>query len=235
MNDGPAVGVAVLTARGGSKRIPRKNVRPFCGVPVIARTLETVVASALFDRVYVSSEDEEILAIASTTEGVTPLPRDAALADDMTPFVDVMAAVTAQLEDRVAPHEVVVGVLPTSPFLTRDDLRAVTTEAVTGRWSHVFLAARLPVPVERTFSRSPSGACMMINPADFRTRSQDLPVVFRDAGTAYAATSSTWRRGGMVFGAESTFVEIPAWRAHDLDTNDDWEYAEIVFRAMSYS
>jgi N-acylneuraminate cytidylyltransferase len=229
-NDVPIV--AVITARGGSKRIHRKNTRDFCGVPIIARTLETVAASSLFDDVFVSSEDDEILTIAAATVGVAPLPRDAALADDLTPFVDVMAAVATQLEEHVEPRDVVVGVLPTAPFLTGGDLRAITAEMATGRWSHVFLAARLPVPLERTFHRDPNGACVMSDPAHFRTRSQDLPVVFRDAGTAYAATSSTWRRREAVFGVQSTFVEIPAWRAHDLDTEEDWEHAEIVYRAM---
>ena len=224
---------AVITARGGSKRIPRKNLRPFCGVPVIVRTLETVVASSLFDEIFVSSEDDEILAVAAATPGVTPLPRDAALADDMTPFVDVMAAVAVQLQDRVAPEHVIFGVLPTAPFLKGSDLQAIATEMATGQWSHVFLAARLPVPAERMLLRRPSGGCAMSDPAHFRTRSQDLPVVFRDAGTAYAATSSTWRRREADFGVQSTFVEIPSWRTHDLDTEEDWEHAEIVYRAMS--
>jgi N-acylneuraminate cytidylyltransferase len=225
--------VAVITARGGRKRIHRKNTRSFCGVLVMVRTLETVVASSLFDDVFVSSEDDEILALAAATAGVTPLPRDAGLADDMTPFVDVMAAVTAQLKDHIAPESVVVGVLPTSPFLTSGDLQAVTMELATGRWSHVFLAARLSVPVERTFSRSPRGGCVMNNPAHFRTRSQDLPIAFRDAETAYAAASSTWQRRETVSDARSTFVEIPAWRALDLDTEEDWEHAEIIYRALS--
>ena len=220
--------VAFIPARGGSRRIPRKNLRPILGVPALRRVLDVVTAAQTFDRVVVSSDDEEILALAAQVPGVETLRRPSALADDHTTFTEVVRDFATTCAPEVSA---VAAFVATAVSLQNDDIHRVLAVARSGRWEFVFTAGALDVPVERTLTQDSEGGCRMHDPRHFSTRSQDLPRSYRDAGMIYVGAPDAWRSGAAIFTERSTFIEIPRWRVHDLDTEEDWQYAERVLGA----
>jgi pseudaminic acid cytidylyltransferase len=220
--------VAVIPARGGSKRIRRKNIRRVAGKPMIAHSIETARRSGLFDRVVVSTDDAEISAIAREFGAEVPFERPAALADDHAGTTEVIAHAVGWLagEGDVLSH--VCCIYPTAPFLQLEDLTAGLRLMQTGRWRFVFAATRFAAPVHRAFIRNGDGGLDMLFPESFTTRSQDLPEVLHDAGLFYWGNPQAWLHGERVFDRHSTIVAIPPWRVQDIDTEEDWSRAEAM-------
>jgi pseudaminic acid cytidylyltransferase len=229
--------IAVIPARGGSKRIPHKNIRDFLGKPAITRTLEKLVESEIFDEVFVSTDSNEIADVATTTKGVKVIFRPANLADDITPTVPVIAhAITEYkktMDDLSQQSELdVCCVYPVNPFLDSADLRTglSTLQAGSGI-SYVNSIVSYPYPIQRALTRDASGRIEMINPLLALTRSQDLEERFHDAGQWYWGKAETWLAGDKLL-FNSIGVQIPRWRAQDVDTLEDWELAEKLFHSQ---
>jgi pseudaminic acid cytidylyltransferase len=224
--------LAVIPARGGSKRIPRKNVRPFAGKPIIGHSIEAARRSGLFDRIIVSTDDAEIAEVAREFGAEVPFTRPAALSDDHTGTTEVVAHAVEWCGSRGVAMSEVCCIYPTAPFIEPEDLEEGLRLMQTGRWRYVFAATRFVGSVHRAFSQNGDGGLEMLFPEKFTARSQDLPDVLHDAGQFYWGTKQAWLSRAKVFDRESTIVSIPPWRVQDIDTEEDWQYAEAM--AMNF-
>ena len=227
---GPSV--AVIPARGGSKRIPRKNVKPLLGVPLIARAIAVVQASGVFDRVVVSTDDGEVAQVAVEAGAEVPFLRPAELSDDHTATRPVIQHAIEQLE---AAEGSVLGlvcaVYATAVFTTADDLTGSRELLCESGADFVFAATSFPAPIQRALRRLPDGSCEMFQPEHRYTRSQDLEEAYHDAGQFYWGTRDAWLGDDPIFGPSSRMFVLPRWRVQDIDTPEDWQRAELMLRA----
>lgn len=224
--------VAIIPARGGSKRIPRKNVRPFLGKPMIAHSIACARESGLFERVIVSTDDDEIASVAVAYGADVPFVRPRELSDDHTGTTAVMAHAVGFLQDSGAQLSAVCCVYATAPFMRVADLRAALNLLMSGNWSFVFAATTFASSVYRSFHVEAAGGLKMLFPEFFLTRSQDLREALHDAGQFYWGKPEAWLTQAKVFDKGSTVVLLPRWRVHDIDTEDDWRRAELVAGAL---
>ena len=220
--------VAVIPARGGSKRIPRKNIRPFAGKPMMAHSIECARASGLFERIIVSTDDAEIARLAEKLGAEAPFVRPAALADDHAGTTAVIAHAIEWLQGEGTIASAVCCIYATAPFMRGEDLAEGWRLLQSGRWQYVFAATPFAASVHRSFVQTDAGGVEMLFPDLFNTRSQDLPRVLHDAAQFYWGRPEAWLTGGRVFDRHSTIVAIPPWRVQDIDTEEDWLQAEAM-------
>jgi len=222
--------LAIIPARGGSKRIPRKNVRPFAGKPMIGYAIATALASGLFRDVVVSTDDDEIAAVARELGASVPFKRPDQLADDHTPTVPVIAhALEAYAALAGAPDEVCC-IYPGVPFLEVEDLRQALALLERGA-DYAFPVAQFMSPVQRALSRGPDGSTRPFFPEYAATRTQDLEPAYHDAGQFYWGQRSAWLARLNIHLHGRTIV-LPAWRVVDIDTPEDWERAERLHAVL---
>lgn len=225
--------IAVIPARGGSKRIPRKNVKPFCGRPVISYSIDAARESGVFDRILVSTDDQEILQVARSLGAETPFVRPTELADDHTPTVPVVKHAIEWVTENWGPVDEVCCIYSTAPFVRSEDIRLayerLVAEKVTG---YVFSATDFGFPIQRAFAVDATGHCRMFQPEHYNTRSQDLEEAFQDAGQFYWGSAEAYLRDKIFFSTESKPFILPRHRVQDIDTPDDWERAEIMWRLL---
>jgi N-acylneuraminate cytidylyltransferase len=224
--------IAVIPARGGSKRIPRKNIKPFRGKPMIAWSIEAAQRSGLFDHVVVSTDDSEISVVASQMGAECPFIRPADLADDQAATTAVIAHATKWAIDLGWPVDAVCCIYATAPFMRPEDIRRGWEMLESGDWAYVFSATDYPAPIFRSFRQRADGSVEMVYPEHFGTRSQDLPVVLHDAAQFYWGRPQAWLEGKRVFDLHSRVVVIPRWRVQDIDNVDDWIRAELLAEVM---
>lgn len=220
--------IAVIPARGGSKRIPRKNVRPFAGKPMIAWPIEIALRSGLFSRVLVSTEDDEIAQAARHCGAEVPFVRPAELADDHTGTGEVMAHATQWALQQGWRPSAVCCIYATAPFIRAADLAQGLRTLEAGPWSYVIAATTFDAPVLRAFQQRPDGGLEMLFPEHMATRSQDLATALHDAAQFYWGRPTAWLKRRPGLGADSTSVRIPRWRVQDIDDEDDWRRAELL-------
>jgi pseudaminic acid cytidylyltransferase len=223
--------VAIIPARGGSKRIPRKNIRSFHGKPLIAYSIETALQSGLFDRIIVSTDDQEIAEIARAWGAETPFTRPSELADDHTSTNDVIDHAIGYLERDGEHFDYVCTIYATAPFLKSEFLVKGYDALRTSDAVYAFSATSMPFPIQRTFKLTPEGRCKMFFPQYYFVRSQDLEEAYQDAGQFY------WRHlhrtsDDTMFGKDSIPIILPRYLVHDIDTPEDWEYAEIQYKIL---
>jgi pseudaminic acid cytidylyltransferase len=224
--------VAVIPARGGSKRIPRKNIRTFGNKPMIAHSLTVAMASGLFEHVLVSTDDREIAAVARQWGAEVPFERPAELADDHASTTDVIAHAIAWMRRQGWQPVAVCCIYATAPFMIVEDLACGCCLLEEDDWEYVFAATSFEYPIQRALRRTSNGAMPMINPEHCVTRSQNLEETFHDAGQFYWARAEVWEMARPVFSAKSTAVVLPRWRVQDIDTEDDWKRAEMMLIAL---
>ena len=220
--------IAVIPARGGSKRIPRKNIRPFCGKPMMAWSIDAARNSGLFDHVLVSTDDPEISAIAVEYGAEAPFARPAELADDHAGTSEVIAHATRWARERGWSVEAVCCIYATAPFVETVDIRRGLQELEAGNWDFAFSATDFPAPIFRALKRRADGGVEMFFPEHFLTRSQDLPLTLHDAAQFYWGRPAAWIEGERIFGPRSVPIMVPRWRVQDIDNEDDWARAEIL-------
>lgn len=226
--------VAVIPARGGSKRIPGKNIRPFAGKPMIAHSIECAVRSGLFERVIVSTDDEAIAAVAARCGAEIPFVRPKSLADDHTGITPVVAHATRWLQENGAAPSVVCCIYATAPFIFAADLQRGLEILAAGSWQYVLSATTFAAPVFRSFRETADGGLQMLFPEHFPTRSQDLPEVLHDAAQFCWGRSQAWLDSVRIFDRSSAVVRIPRWRVQDIDTEEDWQRAESIAAAIQH-
>lgn len=226
--------IAVIPARGGSKRIPRKNIRPFAGRPMIAYSIAAARQSGLFDRVIVSTDDREIADVADQLGAEAPFVRPQELSDDMTGTTEVVAHAIEWLNaDGISKLSAVCCIYATAPFVSQEDIKRGLGVLESGDWQYVFAATPYAAPIFRSFCKNSSGGLEMFYPEHFSTRSQDLPEALHDAGQFYWGRPAAWLSKARVFDRHSTVVELPRWRVQDIDTEDDWRRAEMIAVTIS--
>ena len=224
--------IAVIPARGGSKRFPRKNLRLFRGKPMIVHSIDLAISSGLFDRIVVSTDDEEIARVAESRAAEVPFIREAALSDDHATTTAVVADAIVRLSPTSPGMDAVCCIYPTAPLLRVADLRAGLDVLMSGTWAYVFSATRFDAPVHRAFELSGSGAVRMLFPKHFNTRTQDLPAVYHDAAQFYWGRPAAWIDQLRLFAEHSTAVLIPQSRVQDVDTEEDWARLERIAEVL---
>jgi len=224
--------LAVLPARGGSKRIPRKNVRPFCGRPMIAWAIDAAGTSGLFDHIIVSTDDPEIAEVAQTAGAEVPFMRPVELSDDHSGTIPVIAHAVTWANKQRWPLEAVCCIYPTAPLISTDDLAEGLRLLGEGTHDFVLTATDYASPIFRAFRETEDGGIEMFFPEHFRSRSQDLPRALHDAAQFYWGVPEAWLSAETLFGARSRALLIPRWRVQDIDTPEDWVRAEALFRSL---
>lgn len=224
--------LAVIPARGGSKRIPRKNIKPFCGKPMIAWSIEAALQSGCFDSVVVSTDDAEIAEVAKQWGAEVPFMRPVALADDYTGTIPVvLQAIEWFQQNGQAPSQVCC-IYATAPFVQVVDIRRGLDLLLTNDCSYAFSVTSYPFPIQRAIRITEKGRVEMFHPEHFNTRSQDLEEAWHDAGQFYWGQAQAWLEGRVVFSPASVPVPLPRHRVQDIDTPEDWQRAEWMFKAM---
>lgn len=218
--------IAILPARGGSKRIPRKNVKPFLGTPMLHWPIAAATASGLFDRIIVSTDDQGI-ADAARAAGAEALTRPADLSDDRTGVVPV---VRHALETAGRDADSACLIYATAPFLRAEDITR-GLDALDGAAFSLSITT-FPFPVQRALLRTPLGRVAMFQPEHAQTRSQDLPEAFHDAALFAWGTREAWLSGLPLYGPDTAMVDIPRHLVQDVDTPEDWTRAEYMARAL---
>lgn len=224
--------LAVIPARGGSKRIPRKNIKPFCGKPMIAWSIEAAMQSGCFDEVIVSTDDAEIADVARQWGAGVPFMRPAELADDHAGTIPVIRhAIEWSREGGKQPSQVCC-IYATAPFVQVDDLRRGLDLLLANDCSYAFSVTSYPFPIQRAIRITAQGRVEMFHPEHFNTRSQDLEEAWHDAGQFYWGRAQAWLENPVFFSPLSIPVRLPRYRVQDIDTPEDWLRAEWMFKAM---
>lgn len=225
--------VALIPARGGSKRIPRKNIKRFGGVPMIAWSLRVARESGCFDRIIVSTDDLEIADVARAHGGEVPFMRPDELSDDHCGTIPVIAHAVRWLAERGEVPDAVCCIYATAPFLRASDLRRGLDELQSSEADYAFSVSSYAFPVQRALRITPDGRIAMFQPECGEIRSQDLEEAWHDAGQFYWGRASAWVRGVPLFSQRSIPVVLPRHRVQDIDTPEDWRRAELMLHVLN--
>ena len=223
--------IAIIPARGGSKRIPRKNIKPFCGVPLLTRTIGLLQSTSLFARIIVSTDDAEVADVARAAGAEVPFMRDAGLADDYTGTTAVIRDAVFKLTGEGEAAALICCAYPAAVLATGVAFRDCAAWAATGDYDYVFPVAPYRYPIQRALRLGADESCEMLWPENFSRRSQDLEPVFHDAGQFYFGTRQAWLEERPIFGPRSRAYPVPHTTVQDIDTPEDWERAEAIFAA----
>ena len=223
--------VAIIPARGGSKRSPRKNIKDFCGKPMIAYSIEAALGSGIFERVIVSTDDEEIAETARQYGAQVPFMRPKELSDDHTATIPVIAHAIRELQQE-GPVEIACCIYATAPFIRVRYLQEAYAELVKTLSAYSFSATSFPFPIQRAIKINEKHQVEMFQPEHFNTRSQDLEEAYHDAGQFYFGTSEAWLEGKPIFAKHSTATILPRHLVQDIDTPEDFKRAELMFKAL---
>ncbi|MCK5050741.1 MAG: pseudaminic acid cytidylyltransferase [Candidatus Cloacimonetes bacterium] len=224
--------IAIIPARGGSKRIPRKNIKDFLGKPIIAYSIQAALDSRLFNKVIVSTDDEEIAEISRKYGASIPFIRPNELADDFTGTSDVVEHAVRWFEEKGQNYDYVCTIYATAPLLDRNYLIEGFEQLKNSNAKYAFAATSIPFPIQRTFKITKNHRCEMFWPESFSKRSQDLEEAYQDAGMFY------WEKikfisNEIYFGKDSIPIILPKYLVQDIDTMEDWERAEILYKAKT--
>jgi N-acylneuraminate cytidylyltransferase len=226
------VKLAVIPARGGSKRIPRKNVKLFGGKPMIAWSIAAAIESGCFERVVVSTDDAEIADIARTAGAEIPFMRPAKLADDFTGTIPVIQHAIESVAHQGATPDQVCCIYATAPFIAADDLRRGLVVLEESGSDFAFSVTSFAFPPQRAIRITSHNRVEMFDPTKFSVRSQDLEEAWHDAGQFYWGKRDAWLAGTPIFSGVSSPVILPRHRVQDIDTPEDWLLAELMLQAQ---
>ena len=227
--------IAIIPARGGSKRIPKKNIKPFFGKPLIAYSIEAALKSKIFNKVVVSTDDMEIAAVARKYGAEVPFYRPDELSDDLTSLADVLDHAVDYLVGLGERYEYVCTIYATAPLIQVKHLLKGYEALKNSDAINAFSCTSMPFPIQRAFKIDEKGRCKMFTPEYYATRSQDLEEAYQDAGQfcwtnkkrAVKNTNKT------VFSEISIPIIIPRYMVQDIDTTEDWKQAELIYEAYN--
>lgn len=226
--------VAIITARGGSKRIPRKNIKLFCGKPMLAWPILAAQASNLFSEIIISTEDAEIAEIAKQYGATAPFIRPQELADDHTPTAPVLEHALRWLQAKDNLPQFACCIYPTAPFIQAEDLIRGLNELKEHHAHSAHSVTTFDFPILRAYHVNTDGSVSYHWPENMQTRSQDLPEFLHDAGQFYWVNTDFFlQHPNHLLGPVARPVRLPRHRVQDLDTYEDWEVAETMARAMN--
>lgn len=224
---------AIVPARGGSKRVKRKNLRPFGGQPMLSWPVRAALASGCFDQVIVSTDDPEIVELANHLGATTPFLRPTALADDHTGLVAVMRHAIEQVQ--CLPDDLVCCLYATAAFVDPEDLKAGLHQVDAQGFNFCVAVTPFRSPIDRALRHTLDGSLTMLDPSRYQARSQDLETNYHDAGQFCWGRADAWLSSNNVFQSHCAGVVVPSYRAHDIDTEEDWIHAELMFNALRTS
>lgn len=229
--------VAIIPARGGSKRIPKKNIKEFHGLPLIAYSIKAALDSNLFEKVIVTTDDETIAKVAIQYGAEVPFVRPAELSDDFTGTVDVVNHAVDYLESYGESYEYICTIYATAPFLQSKYLNQGYKKLKNSDALNAFSATSMPFPIQRTFKLDKNGRCKMFTPEHYMTRSQDLEEAYQDAGQFYWTIRKRQKesKNQVVFSDISIPIILPRHLVQDIDTPEDWIRAEYMYQALKNS
>ena len=223
--------IAIIPARGGSKRIPRKNIKDFYGKPLIAYSIEVALSSKLFDKIIVTTDDEEIATIAREYGVEVPFIRPKELSDDFTATQDVISHAVEYLESIGEKYDYLCTIYATAPLLQVKYLIEGFKKLKESDAVNAFSATSMPFPIQRTFKVNSDGRCKMFYPEHFMSRSQDLEEAYQDAGQFYF-TKLNKKSDSVMFSSDSIPVLLPRHLVQDIDTLEDWKRTEIMYEVI---
>ncbi|HIG41530.1 MAG: pseudaminic acid cytidylyltransferase [bacterium] len=227
--------LAVIPARGGSKRIPRKNIKDFCGKPMIAWSIEAAIAGQCFDKIIVSTDDNEIADVARKWGAEVPFVRPRELADDFTGIVPVVAHAIKQLTASDHEPEYTCCIFATAPFVSAEDIaNGFDTLRKKKDADYCFAVTNYAFPIQRAIRITSQKRVQMLHPEEYETRSQDLEEAYHDAGQFYWGKTSAWLSEKPMFSDDSIPIVLPRHRVQDIDTPEDWRRAELMFKALHH-
>jgi len=224
--------IAIIPARGGSKRIPRKNIKHFHGKPIIAYSIETALKSQCFDKVIVSTDDREIVEIANHYGAETPFMRPSNLADDHTGTTDVIAHSVAWFNANGVNVEDLCCIYPTAPFISPSDICDSFAQYKQSSSDYLMPVVTFPFPIQRALKINSNNEALMFDQSNFHTRSQDLDEAWHDAGQFYWGKAEAWKTKTLFFTNNTTAYTIDRFRAQDIDTLEDWKQAEVLYSVL---
>ena len=222
--------IAVIPARGGSKRLPRKNIKPFCGRPMITWPISAALESGLFEHVLVSTDDEEIACLARANGAEVPFMRPAQLASDDAATVPVITHAVEEMRGRGWFGKFACCIYPCTPFVRPSDIAGALSLLETSNADFVYPVVEYAHPTFRAMRRTASGKMEFVFPECEMMRTQDLKPTFHDAGQFYWGKADAWAQGKRMHTAGIGMV-VPAWRFVDIDNESDWTRAELMFEA----
>ena len=225
--------LCVIPARGGSKRIPGKNIKKFYGKPMIAWSIDAAKSCGIFDRIIVSTDDDEIANVAKAYGADVPFIRPAALADDYVGTTLVIAHATQWHIDRDEKPDHVCCVYATAPFISVDDINRGLDALLKSEADFAFSVTSYAFPIQRAIRIKNDQRAEMFQPEHFNTRSQDLEEAWHDAGQFYWGTASAWLEEEIIFNGNAVPVILPRHRVQDIDTQEDWVRAELMFSVLA--
>ena len=224
--------IAVIPARGGSKRIPGKNIRPFHGKPIIAYSIEAAAESGCFDAIIVSTDDDAIADVARSYGAEVPFKRPPELSNDTIGTIPVTAHAVRWFEENRGPLDLACCIYATAPFIRAEVIRRGLELIDSMGGDYAFSVASFGFPIQRAIRILPNGRTGMFQPEHFNTRSQDLEEAYQDAAQFYWGRPKAWKAGTPMFSEAAVPVILPRWRVQDIDTEEDWKRAELMFGAL---
>jgi pseudaminic acid cytidylyltransferase len=227
--------LAIIPARGGSNRIPRKNLREFCGKPIISYSIEAARQSNCFDHIIVSTDDAEIATVARDWGAETPFSRPSELANNFAGTIPVIKHAIEWFTENGMQPELACCIYATAPFITSQDLRRGLDTLLSTKSEYAFTMTSYPFPIQRAVKLTPSGHVTMFQPEHFNTRSQDLEAAYHDAGQFYWGRCEAFLRELPMFSEAAAPVLLPRHCVQDIDTLEDWNRAEHMFNILQQS
>lgn len=220
--------LAIITARGGSKRIPRKNIKTFLGQPIIQYSIEAALNAGCFDEVMVSTDDQEIAAMSMAMGALVPFQRSSATSDDHSTTADVITEVLQSYLKKGKEFDYCCCIYPTAPFVTAEKLNNAYTVLVETGAESVIPIVRFGFPILRSF-KIEDDLVKMNWPEYMTARSQDLPPAYHDCGQFYFLRVNSFLKNKKLFTDFTIPVEMPESEVQDIDNEEDWKVAEIKY------
>lgn len=224
--------IAIIPARGGSKRIPRKNIKDFHGKPIIAYSIEAALQSGLFDEVMVSTDDAKIAEIAKHFGAKVPTLRSEKNSDDIATTSDVLLEVIKHYEGAGVQLETLCCIYPTAPLIDATILTDAYAHFDSEAFDVLMACVRFSFPIQRGFRLQKDQSVELLYPELIKERSQDLPTTYHDAGAFYFFKNASFKKTGNLWSGRVGAFELPESRVQDIDTEEDWKIAELKYQMI---
>lgn len=223
--------LAIITARGGSKRIPKKNIKDFCGKPIIAYSIQAALDSQVFDEVMVSTDNEEIAELSMQYGAIVPFLRSESTSNDYATTADVLEEVLTDYEKRGRHFDVFACIYPTAPFVSSSKLRSAMSQFMNETADSLISVVRFSYPPQRAFILT-DGYIQYQYPENESVRSQDLTPYYHDSGQFYISRTETFRAFHSLILPKTIPFILSEEEVQDIDTESDWKLAEMKYKQL---
>jgi len=224
--------ICIIPARGGSKRIPRKNIKDFLGKPIIAYSIKAALDSQCFDQVIVSTDDAEIAKVAKYFGASIPFVRPKSLSNDYTNTIPVIKHAIEWFDDQNQSLSEVCCLYATAPFVQADTIRKVYKKMKQDQADYCFTVTSFAFPIQRAIKVTTENRIEMFYPEHQKTRSQDLEEAYHDAGQFYWGKAAAFKQQKPIFSKDASSFVLPRHLVQDLDTLEDWKRAELMYQVL---